>query len=66
LRHINSLDEKYSQVLTLRFVEDLGPKDIATIIGETENNVSVRINRGLAQLRELMNSGNSGSAGQTA
>lgn len=54
LKNIDQLEEKYSQVLLLRFVEDLGPKDIANIIGETENNVSVRLNRGLAQLRELM------------
>ncbi len=61
LQHIDKLDEKYSQVLILRFVEDLGPKDIAQIIGETENNISVRINRGLAQLREIVLSGNESS-----
>ena len=58
LKHIETLDEKYSQVLLLRFVEDLGPKDIAKIVGESENNISVRINRGLAQLRQTMGGGN--------
>jgi RNA polymerase sigma-70 factor (ECF subfamily) len=57
LKHLDGLDEKYSQVLLLRFVEDLGPKDIAEIVGESENNISVRINRGLAQLRQIMDGG---------
>ncbi|MEX0910351.1 MAG: sigma-70 family RNA polymerase sigma factor [Candidatus Paceibacterota bacterium] len=55
LKYINRLPDNYKQVLILRFVENLGPKEIADIIGESENNVSVRINRGLAKLREIMN-----------
>ena len=56
-KYLEQLDEKYKQVLLMKFVEDLGPKDIASIIGETENNVSVRINRGMTQLRELLKNG---------
>ncbi len=55
LKYVNRLPDNYKQVLILRFVEDLGPQEIAQIIGESENNVSVRINRGLSKLKEIMN-----------
>ena len=38
----------------MRYVDDLSIKEIAEITGETENNVSVRIHRGLEKLRELV------------
>ncbi|MFA6278709.1 MAG: sigma-70 family RNA polymerase sigma factor [Candidatus Paceibacterota bacterium] len=53
LERIRELDPLYQQVVYLRFVEGLGPKDIAEIIGESANVVSVRINRGLQQLRKV-------------
>lgn len=40
------------QVLTLRFVNDLDPKEIAEILKITPNNASVRINRALAELKK--------------
>ncbi len=55
LSHINKLPDNYSQVILLRFVENLGPKEIAGIIGESENNVSVRLNRAMTQLKNEMN-----------
>ena len=55
LKYIDRLPDNYKQVLILRFVEDLGPQEIAQIIGESENNVSVRINRSLSKLKEIMN-----------
>lgn len=51
---IDTMDEIYRDVLILRFTEDLPPKEIARILGLTENVVSVRIHRGLAKLRELI------------
>ena len=53
---IGSLEEMYRDVLLLRFTEDLPPKIIAEMIGLSENVVSVRINRGLQKLRELISS----------
>lgn len=50
---IQKLDEKYREAVTMRYVEELSPKEIANILGETENVVSVRIHRGLEQLRKL-------------
>ena len=48
------LTELYRSVLVLRFVDDFSPKEIAAITGESENTISVRINRGARKLRELM------------
>ncbi|OGI69819.1 hypothetical protein A3A09_03460 [Candidatus Nomurabacteria bacterium RIFCSPLOWO2_01_FULL_42_20] len=54
IKTLSQLDEKYRDVLTMRYVDDLSIKEIAEITGETENNVSVRIHRGLEKLRELV------------
>ena len=45
------LDDPYRKVLILRFVEGLDPKEIAEILEETPNSISVRIHRGLQKLR---------------
>jgi RNA polymerase sigma-70 factor (ECF subfamily) len=44
----------YREVLTYRFVDGLGPKEISELIEESENVVSVRIHRGLKILREMI------------
>lgn len=49
---LETLPDQYREVIILRFVDGLGPKEIATLIEETENTVSVRIHRGLKMLRE--------------
>lgn len=54
LNVINQLDEKYREAILMRYVDELSPKEIAEITGENENNVSVRIHRGLKQLKELL------------
>lgn len=56
LNVINQLDEKYRGAILMRYVDELSPKEIADITGENENNVSVRIHRGIKQLQELLNS----------
>ncbi len=55
LETIKKLEEKYSEIITLRYVEDLSIKEIAKITNETENNVSVRIHRGLEKLKIILN-----------
>ncbi len=52
---INQLDEKYQEAIMMRYVDELSPKEIAEITGENENNISVRIHRGLKQLKEILN-----------
>lgn len=54
VRRINQLDDTYRDAVYLRCVEGLKPKEIAEIIGESANVVSVRINRGLRILREAL------------
>ena len=44
----------YREVIILRFVDELGPKEISELIEESENVVSVRIHRGLKLLREIV------------
>ncbi|MEJ0002043.1 MAG: RNA polymerase sigma factor [bacterium] len=51
---VNQLELKYREVIMLRYVEDMSVKDIAAVLGDTENNVSVKIHRGLEKLRALM------------
>ena len=47
------LDPRISQVIVMRYVDGLTPKEIAGMIHETENAVSVRIHRGLKKIKEL-------------
>lgn len=53
---IQKLDPKYRDVIIMRFIDELPVNHIAELIGETENNVSVRIHRGLGQLRKMIKS----------
>ncbi len=51
---LGQLDEKYRDVLHLRYVEDMSIKEIAEVTGEGESNVSVRIHRGLEKMKKLL------------
>ncbi len=51
---MKSLEPIYREVVYLRYVEELTPKEIAEILGETANVISVRINRGVGLLREKL------------
>lgn len=51
--YIPQLSEEHQIVLTLRYVEDLSPKEIARRIGTTENAASVRMHRAIEQLKKL-------------
>lgn len=52
---IDVLDETYRDVLTLRFTEDVPPREIAQIMNLSENVVSVRLHRGIEKLRVILN-----------
>jgi RNA polymerase sigma-70 factor, ECF subfamily len=54
IRAIKLLDEKYRDVLLFRHVDGLPVKEIAAIVGDSENAVSVRLHRGLKQLKEIL------------
>ena len=48
---IKELPDAYSEVVFMRYVDDLSVKEIAEALGENENNISVRIHRGLHKLK---------------
>lgn len=54
LQNLEKLESKYRDVIRMRFIDDLTPREIAAIVGESENVVSVRIHRGIKQLREFL------------
>lgn len=51
---IEDLEEKDREVLLLRYVEGLDPKDIAEITQETANAISVRINRAIEKVQKKL------------
>jgi|SRR3989344_1335101 len=51
---LDELDEKYREAVMFRYIDNLMPREIAEITGENENVISVRIHRGLKQLRKLL------------
>lgn len=48
---LQEIPELYREVLVLRYVDELKPREIAQLIEQSENVVSVRIHRGLALLK---------------
>lgn len=48
---IGELSEDYRTAVTLRYIDGFSPKEIATMIGSTENVVSVRIHRGIQKIK---------------
>ncbi len=61
LRIVRGLDEASREALLLRYVEGLSPKEIAQLSGETANAVSVRLNRAMKKVRELMHTNERGT-----
>lgn len=51
---LSSIPEKYRDAIYMQYVEGLSVKEIAEVTGETENNISVRIHRGLQKLRSIL------------
>lgn len=54
LKMLGKLPKEYRQVLILRYVENLEPAEIARMTKETSNVISVRIHRGLKQLKSFL------------
>lgn len=61
---VKDLPEEYREVIIFRFVDGLGPKEIAELIEETENVVSVRIHRALKILRVKIEKGQERAEGK--
>ncbi len=48
---LDRLDDDHREVVTMRYLEQLSPKEIAEALGVSENVVSVRLHRAIKQLR---------------
>jgi len=51
---LGELDDKHREVIIMRYIDDLGPKEISEITGESQNTISVRINRAIEQTKKLL------------
>ncbi|MCX6753364.1 MAG: RNA polymerase sigma factor [Candidatus Nomurabacteria bacterium] len=51
---IQELDENYRDIIIMRYVDDLSIKEIAKILNEKENNISVKIHRALDKLKKIL------------
>ncbi|MBP9773805.1 MAG: RNA polymerase sigma factor [Candidatus Peribacteraceae bacterium] len=54
LETLNKVEKKYREVLIMRYVDHLSPAEIAAITHETANVISVRIHRGIKQLKSFL------------
>lgn len=54
LSAIKDMEDKDREVLLLKHIEGLAPKDIAEILDETANTISVRLNRATRRLQEKL------------
>ncbi|PIR89264.1 MAG: hypothetical protein COU07_02270 [Candidatus Harrisonbacteria bacterium CG10_big_fil_rev_8_21_14_0_10_40_38] len=54
MEKLSELSPEDRAVVTLRYVDDLDPKEIADVTGSNANKVSVRLNRALKKLGEKM------------
>ncbi len=54
IEKIAALEPIYREAVYLRYVEEMTPTEIAGILGETPNAISVRINRGVKLLQEML------------
>ncbi|MDB4978060.1 MAG: polymerase sigma factor, sigma-70 family [Candidatus Peribacteria bacterium] len=55
------LEKDYREALVMRYIDGLSPAEIAQVLGESANTISVRLHRGLKQLRSHLNKGDTGS-----
>ena len=51
---IKTLDEKYRDVVLMKYVEELTTEEIAFALDETENNVYVMISRGMKTVKKIL------------
>lgn len=54
IRLLKNLEPKYREAISMKYVDDMDIREIAEATGETENNVTVRIHRGLSKIREIL------------
>jgi RNA polymerase sigma-70 factor, ECF subfamily len=50
---LGELDEIYRSAITMRYLDEMSPREIAEALGVSENVVSVRIHRGIEKLSKM-------------
>ncbi len=53
IKMLGELDEMYRTAITMRYLDEMSPREIANALGVSENVVSVRIHRGIEKLSKL-------------
>lgn len=56
LKALKLLKDEYREVIILRYVDELSPSEIATVLGKSNGNVRVMIHRAVEALRVVMRS----------
>lgn len=51
---LDKLQDNYRDVIIMRYVDGLSPQEIAKVTGEKENTVSVRLNRAVNKMKEIL------------
>ncbi|OGH69189.1 MAG: hypothetical protein A2754_01550 [Candidatus Magasanikbacteria bacterium RIFCSPHIGHO2_01_FULL_47_8] len=51
---LQKMDIKYREVIMMRYVEDLSVREIAEVLDISQNVISVRIHRGLKEIKRLI------------
>ena len=57
LQVLHRLEEPYRAVVVMRYIDNLLPREIAIVLGESENAVSVRIHRAIKKVKQLWENG---------
>jgi RNA polymerase sigma-70 factor (ECF subfamily) len=52
---LTKLPKETAELLTLRYIDGLEPREIAEVLGASPGAISVRLNREAVQLKEIMN-----------
>jgi RNA polymerase sigma-70 factor (ECF subfamily) len=51
---LTELAQEERDLITMRYIDDLDPKEIAELLGITPNHVSVKLNRAVAKLKKTL------------
>ncbi|MFN4181117.1 MAG: RNA polymerase sigma factor [Candidatus Paceibacteria bacterium] len=55
LEVLSKIPEKYREVIFMKYVQDFSNKEIAEMLGDSENAISVKIHRGIKKINEIFN-----------
>jgi RNA polymerase sigma-70 factor (ECF subfamily) len=54
LKAVEKIDERYKEILLMRYIEEMSIKEIGDILDKSQNHVSVMIHRGVEKLKKLL------------